>query len=133
MKKILLIVGLLLFFTHQDIFAQAVISFEKNTHDFGTFTEAKSQEAIFKFKNEGTEPLVIHQVLTTCGCTIAEFTKTPIEPGKEGEVKVTYNGKGKIFGKFKKGISVRANTKPYITRLYIMGDMIKDDSKKINN
>lgn len=130
MKKIFLLSAFLFFLTNQMVFAQAVITLEKSTHDFGTFGEDEKQEAVFKLKNTGNEPLVIHQAITSCGCTVAEFTKTPIKVGEEGEVKITYNGKGKLFGKFKKSITVRSNAKPSITRLYISGNMTEEKKQK---
>ena len=65
-----------------------------------------------------------------CGCTVANFTKTPIEPGKTGEVSVTYNGKGKLFGPFKKTITIRSNAKPTIARLSIAGNMLEEAEEK---
>ena len=44
-------------------------------------------------------------------------------PGKSGTIKVTYNGKGKFPGHFKKSITVRTNGQPEMTRLYIEGTM----------
>jgi len=50
-------------------------------------------------------------------------TKTPVQPGEKGEIKVTYNGTGKFPGHFKKSITVRTNGAVEMTRLYIEGDM----------
>ena len=82
MKKILSLLLLLLAFSSQSLFAQAAIKFEQTSHDFGSFLEKETQHYVFKFTNTGNEPLVIHQAITSCGCTVANFTKTPIEPGK---------------------------------------------------
>ena len=68
-------------------------------------------------------PLVINQAIASCGCTVPEYTKTPIQPGEKGEIKVTYNGTGKFPGHFKKSITVRTNGAVEMTRLYIEGDM----------
>lgn len=103
--------------------AQAVIKFDKTTFDFGTFAEAQPQTAIFTFTNTGTEPLVVHQAMTVCGCTVAEYTQTKVMPGKTGQVKVVYNGKGKPKGYFKKVVTIRTNASNAITRLYVEGSM----------
>ena len=104
--------------------AQAELTFEKTTHDFGTFSEDNPVvTTTFKFKNSGDTPLVIHQAIASCGCTVPEYTKEPIAPGKKGEIKVTYNGAGKFPGHFKKSITVRSNGAVEMTRLYIEGDM----------
>ena len=94
MKKILLMVALLAAFV-VNASAQAVIKYAGSSHDFGKFDEEKKQTVVFAFTNTGDEALVIQQVMTTCGCTVAGYTKTPIPAGKKGQIKVTYNGKGK--------------------------------------
>lgn len=103
---------------------QAQIRFDKVSHNFGTFSESTPvQECTFTFKNAGDAPLVINQAVASCGCTVPAYTKEPIAPGKSGEIKVTYNGKGKFPGHFKKSITVRTNGQPEMTRLYIEGTM----------
>ena len=108
--------------------AQAEIKFEKLAHDFGNFPESSPVvSCTFTFTNTGDKPLVINQAVASCGCTVPEYTKDPIQPGKKGEIKVTYNGTGKFPGHFKKSITVRTNGKVEMTRLYIEGTM---DEKK---
>ena len=103
---------------------QAQIKFDKVSHDFGTFSESSPvQECIFTFTNVGQAPLVINQAVASCGCTVPSYTKEPIAPGKTGAIKVTYNGKGKFPGHFKKSITVRTNGKPEMSRLYVEGTM----------
>lgn len=105
--------------------AQAVIKFEKTSHDYGKFTEDTPQTYVFKFTNTGDQPLVIHQAFASCGCTVPTFTKESIAPGKSGELKVVYNGKGKMPGHFKKTVSVRSNATNALVRVYIEGDMVE--------
>jgi hypothetical protein len=106
---------------------QASIKFGQLTHDFGTFSEASPvQECTFTFTNSGDAPLIINQAVASCGCTVPEYTKEPIAPGKSGTIKVTYNGKGKFPGHFKKTITIRTNGDPEMTRLYIEGNMTEE-------
>ena len=110
-------------------FAQkpAEIKFDKLTHDFGSFSEKNPVvTCVFTYTNVGEEPLIINQAMASCGCTVPEYTKTPVKPGEKGEIKVTYNGTGKFPGHFKKSITVRTNGAVEITRLYIEGDMTED-------
>ena len=103
---------------------QAQIKFDKVSHDFGTFFESNPvQECVFTFTNVGQAPLIINQAVASCGCTVPSYTKEPIAPGKTGAIKVTYNGKGKFPGHFKKSITVRTNGKPEMSRLYVEGTM----------
>ena len=76
----------------------AEIKFDTLTHNFGTFSESDPiVTCVFKFTNIGEMPLVINQAVASCRCTVPEYTKTPIQPGQKGEIKVTYNGTGKFF------------------------------------
>ena len=98
----------------------AEIKFDKLTHNFGTFSEKEPVvTCIFTYTNTGEQPLVINQAVASCGCTVPEYTKTPVKPGEKGQIKVTY----KFPGHFKKSITVRTNGAVEMTRLYIEGDM----------
>lgn len=102
----------------------AEIKFEKTSHDFGTFPEADPiVKCTFVFTNTGNAPLVIHQAIASCGCTVPAYTKEPVKPGEQGKIEITYNGKGKYPGRFKKSITVRTNAKKEMVRLYIEGNM----------
>lgn len=103
---------------------EASIKWDAVHHDFGTFSEKNPVVTYtFTYTNTGGKPLVINQAVASCGCTVPEYTKEPVMPGKKGELKVTYNGTGKFPGHFKKTISVRTNGNPEITRLSIEGVM----------
>lgn len=103
----------------------AEIKFDKTTYSFGSFSESNPKVSCkFKFTNTGNGPLVIHQAIATCGCTVPQYPKEPIKPGESGEVTVIYNGTGKFPGHFRKSITLRTNAKNEVVRLYIEGDMI---------
>lgn len=102
----------------------AEIKFDKLTHNFGTFSESDPvQKCTFTFTNTGDAPLIIHQAVASCGCTVPTYTKTPVAPGETGTIEVKYNGKGRALGHFKKTITVRTNATTEMTRLRIEGDM----------
>lgn len=129
MKKLLF---LLIIFNCQfsiinSISAEPKITFDKTTHNYGTFSEKASiQKCVFTFTNTGDQPLVINSAVASCGCTVPKYTKSPIKPGETGTINVTYNGKGKFPGHFKKTITVRSNGTPEMVRLYIEGDMTEE-------
>ena len=86
-----------------------VILFDKTVHDFGEFNEENGMvTCTFNFTNDGGSPLVITNVTTSCGCTVPEWTKEPVSPGKKGYVKATYNPLRRP-GVFSKTVSVRTN------------------------
>ncbi|EFI71411.1 MULTISPECIES: DUF1573 domain-containing protein [Segatella] len=123
MKKIFLAM-LMMMVSILSTYAQAEIKFDKLTNNFGNFEESNPvQKATFTFTNIGDKPLVINQAIASCGCTVPNYTKQPIMPGQKGTISVTYNGKGKFPGHFKKTITVRTNGKVEMTRLYIEGNM----------
>ena len=125
MKKGLMIAILMIAFVSM-AFAQkqAEIKFDKVTYDFGTFSDDNPvHKTTFTFTNVGKAPLVINQIVASCGCTIPNYDKKPIAPGQKGTIDVTYNGTGKFPGHFKKSITVRTNGKVEMTRLYIEGVM----------
>ena len=53
--------------------------------------------------------LVISEVKPSCGCTVPDYTKTSIKPGATGEIKVTFDSKGKS-GNVSKTVTVTMNT-----------------------
>lgn len=110
---------------------EADIKFDKTTHNFGTFSESNPVVThTFTFTNVGNAPLVIHQAVASCGCTVPEFTEEPVLPGEKGTVKVTYNGEGRYPGHFKKSITIRTNGKTEMLRLFIEGEMTAKEVKK---
>ena len=61
--------------------------------------------------------------MASCGCTVPNYTKQPIAPGQKGQISITYDGKGRFPGHFKKTVTVRTNGKVELTRLYVEGVM----------
>ncbi len=125
MKKILLAMLMLLFTVgYASAQGKAGIKFDKITYNFGNFSEKNAvQKCTFTFTNTGDAPLVINQAIASCGCTVPTYTKKPVAPGQKGQLTVTYNGKGKFPGHFKKAITVRSNGEPELTRVYVEGVM----------
>ncbi|MFT7591496.1 MAG: hypothetical protein ACI9UJ_001419 [bacterium] len=70
-------------------------------HDFGSIEPSVKVTHVFTFVNEGSAPLVISKINTPCGCTAPSWSKEPIEPGKTGEIIVTFNSAGKVGNQIK--------------------------------
>jgi hypothetical protein len=92
------------------------MAFGTTDHDFGTVEEGKKVTYTYKVKNEGQAPLIIQNAAPSCGCTVPDWTKTPIPVGGEGFVKAEFDTKGKP-GVQNKTITVTANTWPKTTLL----------------
>src|SRR5512133_2211901 len=93
-------------------------------HDFGTFKEEAGRQTFdFYVTNTGSQPLVIQNVVASCGCTTPEWTRQPIPSGGKGKVTAIYDPKDRP-GAFNKTLSVYTNTKPEVTVLTIKGEVI---------
>ena len=92
MKKILL--GFLAL-SSTTLFAQKkadnVAKFNVETFDFGKIKQNVPVTATFIVTNIGNEPLIIDQATPSCGCTVSDYTKAPVAPGKTGTIKATFN------------------------------------------
>jgi hypothetical protein len=122
MKKMILMTALLISMT--GMAQKAVMTFDKMVHDFGKINEADGRvTTIFDFKNEGDAPLVLTNVRASCGCTTPKWTREPIEPGKSGQITVTYNPNGRP-GVFQKTITITSNASSEPLRLTIKGQVI---------
>lgn len=84
------------------------MTFTEEEFDFGTINQGDKVNHFFTFKNTGKQDLIISRAVGSCGCTVPEFPKEPIAPGKTGVMKVSFNSKGKS-GKQHKTVSVYAN------------------------
>lgn len=92
--------------------------FKEMIWDFGKIKEGEKVEHTFKFSNVGKEDLVISKVTASCGCTVPDWTREPIKPGKDGKIKVSFDSKGKS-NFVSKEITIFANTNPVTTSLEI--------------
>ncbi len=101
--------------------AQPKLNFASVRHDYGNIKEESGkQEAVFNFTNTGDSVLVITRVQPSCGCTAADYTKSPVPPGGKGFVTAVFDPRG-YNTHFAKSISVYSNAKPAVTVLVIEG------------
>lgn len=104
--------------------AQPVASWNETIHDFGTFHESDGKQTCqFVVTNTGNTDIIITQVKSTCGCTIASYPKTPIAPGENDCIDITFTPTGRP-GPFEKDVWVYTNTNPNRTRLTIKGIVV---------
>ena len=102
----------------------AKIKFDCAMHDFEAVPEEGGPVTHdFVFTNEGDAPLVVIEVNTNCGCTVADFPQAPIAPGMQGVITITYDPEGRP-GEFAKEIVVKTNAKKKKSRLRIKGMVI---------
>ena len=105
-------------------YAQPKATFDKMTHEFGVVLWKHPATATFQIKNDGDKPLVISNVTTSCGCTVADWTKEPIAPGATGVVTSTFDAKA--LGHFYKDIGVYCNASARPIYLMLRGEVSAD-------
>ncbi len=98
-----------------------IITFDKTTHDYGTIEQNGDGNCEFKFTNDGKEPLILSNVRSSCGCTVPEWPRQPILPGKSDVIKVHYDTKR--VGMISKTITVYSNAKEPTIVLHIKGNV----------
>ncbi|MGE5312209.1 MAG: DUF1573 domain-containing protein, partial [Nitrospirota bacterium] len=74
--------------------AQPAIRFDQEVFTFRPVLEGDSVEVAFSFRSTGAQPLIIHDVSTSCGCTTAEYPSGPLKPGERGAVRTTFTSRG---------------------------------------
>ena len=67
------------------------IALSESNFNFGNIKKGDKVEHIYEITNTGTNPLVISEVKPGCGCTVPEFTKEPILPGKKGKITLHFD------------------------------------------
>ena len=121
MKILLSCVVAFLFATAVNAQTDSVNVFTVTTHSFGKIKQHVPASTDFAFTNNTGKPLIIETATAECGCTTPEYPKTPIQQGKNGVIKVTYNAENP--GKFTKRVTVKfANVKQPVI-LTIEGDV----------
>jgi hypothetical protein len=100
-----------------------VMTFAESQFDFGDIQPGSKVAHTFSFTNTGKTPLLIADATASCGCTTPNWTKEPVAPGAKGTLDVQFDSKGKQ-GLISKQVSVRANTQPATTVIYIKGNVL---------
>lgn len=99
----------------------AKMKFDNTMHDFELVAEEGGRVShSFVFTNTGDAALVVFDVSTNCGCTVANYPQAPIAPNAQDSITITFDPKGNT-GEFAKEIVVKSNAKKKKTRLHIKG------------
>lgn len=59
--------------------------------EFGVIKKGEQKEHTYEITNTGANPLIISQVKPGCGCTVPDYTKEPILPGKKGMITLKFD------------------------------------------
>ena len=104
------------------------MAFNKKEHDFGEIKQGDKVSYNYTFKNTGANDLIITSAQGSCGCTVPDYPKTPIKPGKSGTMKVSFDSTGKT-GLQTKTVTIRANTATGVETLTIKANIKGGETK----
>lgn len=85
----------------------AVITIDKEVHDYGTLEQGGNGECTFVVTNTGNEPLIIQMCKGSCGCTVPSCPQEPIAPGASATIKVKYDSNR--VGPINKTVTITSN------------------------
>ena len=123
MKK-LLFAALIL--SSSSLFAQKkaddIAKLNTETYDFGKMKQNVPPTATITVTNIGTDPLLIDQAQPSCGCTVSDYTKSPIAPGKTGTITATYNAAA--LGPINKTLTVKFAGADDVKFVKLTGDVL---------
>ena len=131
MKKLFFSVAALLLTTV--LFAQKadlVAKFKTDIIDMGNIEVGNATTVTFELTNISKAPLIIETASPTCGCTIGDYTKEPIMPGKSGKIVATYDAKA--VAPFTKHLNVKFAGIDEFKSITIKGVVLsKEDYSKV--
>ncbi|MBC8592371.1 DUF1573 domain-containing protein [Oscillospiraceae bacterium N12] len=113
-----------LFFITLFVAAQPRISSNKETHNFGQIEWKHPVSVEYIITNTGDKPLVLTNVTTSCACSVADWTKTPIAPGDKGFVTATFDAEA--LGHFEKTVGIYSNAQPSLVYLKFTGEVVRE-------
>ena len=88
-------------------------------NDFRFISKGNTKSAVFTITNTGDQPLVIHRVSTSCGCTKISWEKQPVSVGKTTTLNIEITPEETGF--FSKTIDVYCNTNKSPVKLLLSG------------
>ncbi len=103
-----------------------VVKFKSESIDMGKIPQGTPATATFTVTNIGKEPLIIETASPTCGCTIGNYTKEPILPGKDGTITATYNASN--LSAFEKHMNVKFAGVDEVKSITLKGEVLDADA-----
>jgi hypothetical protein len=82
--------------------------FKEKRKEFTDIKQGTLLKFAYEFTNKGTADFKIEHVHPTCGCTVADWPKEPIPPGKSGKINVEFDTKDRE-GYQAKGVNIKSN------------------------
>lgn len=114
---------LIIFILAISLSANGQLVFDSASWDFGSIRETDGRVShTFTGENRGEKPLVILDVVTTCGCTVPQFSRQPIKPGDKTQITVTFDPTNRP-GSFSKDLGIYSSERRKVATLTIQGSV----------
>ena len=81
-----------------------LVKWKTESVNLGEITQGKPVTIEFEFTNTSDAAVIVTNAQASCGCTVADYPKEPILPGKSAKITATYNAAAK--GVFTKNVTV---------------------------
>lgn len=141
MKKLILSMGLVFVsvFTTNITSAQTEVKMngpeievDKEVHDYGVIEFGGNGVCEFTITNTGNEPLIITKAVGSCGCTVPDWPKDAIAPGKSAVMSVKYDTKRP--GMINKSVTITSNASNNATKVVrIKGEVKASETPEVGN
>lgn len=110
---------------------KARLVLERVEHNFGTIDRRGGKvHTEIRFRNEGTAPLVITRITTTCSCLKSHYPKRPIAVGDEGVIRLDYEPLKAAPGTFHKVVQILSNSEGGREIITIRGNSLDTKRKR---
>ncbi len=127
MKKFLFIAAA--FVTSIAVVAQKpdeVIKLSTENYNFGKIKQGVPVTTYFTVTNTSDKPVLIQDVVPSCGCTTPEWDKAPLAPNASTKIKVGYNAAA--VAPFTKEITIRLAGIQEVKMIKISGEVLTTDA-----
>lgn len=123
MKKIILLMIAIAGLQCVVVAGKPKIEFQETEYVITDNVLGETSDHVFVYKNVGDAPLVLANVVPSCGCVTPTWTKNPVAPGDTGSVHVYYQSR--VSGAFHKTVKVYSNAGGKRPVLQISGETKK--------
>ena len=112
--------------------ADCDLVFDKLVHDFGDILLSDGKKSCtFSYTNKGSQPIVIQEVISSCGCTAPQWSRAPILPGKGGQITVTFlNDQGPY--PFEKTLTVYSTASELLPTILKIRGVVHEKKKSLS-
>jgi Protein of unknown function (DUF1573) len=99
-----------------------VIKINADTYNFGKIKQGVPVTTYFTVTNISDKPVILENVVPSCGCTTPEWSKEPVAPNSTTKIKVGYNAASPV--PFTKDITIRLAGIQEARVIHITGEVL---------